>query len=102
MAELYGSSLMETTNEMGSGSGRDDDDDVAVDNDAHSRYGSSLVEITDEVEPAGLINVLYIIRITAFIRTVTFKRGSSESGNCILCDMHNLMPVGLSHVVIYE
>ena len=39
------------------------------------------MEITDEVEPAGLINVLYIIRITAFIRTVTFKRGSSGSGN---------------------
>ena len=33
---------------------------------------------------------------------MTFKRGSSGSGNFILCDMHSLMPVGFSHVVIYE
>ena len=32
-------------------------------------------------KPAGLINLLAIILITAFIRTVTFKRGSSGSGN---------------------
>ena len=38
----------------------------------------------------------------AFIRTVNFKRGSSGSGNFILCDMHSLMPVGFSHVFIYE
>ena len=35
-----------------------------------------------------------------FIRTVTFKRGSSEVA--ILCDMHSFMPVGFSHVFIYE
>ena len=33
-----------------------------------------------------------MILIIAFIRTVTFKRGSSGSGN-MLCDMHSLMPV---------
>ena len=35
-------------------------------------------------------------------RTVTFKRGSSGSGNAILYDMHSLMPVGFSHIFIYE
>ena len=34
-----------------------------------------------------------ITLIIAFIRTVTFKRGSPGSGNFILCDMHSLMPV---------
>ena len=46
-------------------------------------------------KPTGLINLinlLYIILIIGFIRTVTFKRGSSGSGNFILCDMHSLMP----------
>ena len=32
-------------------------------------------------KPAGLINLLSIILIIAFIRTATFKRGSSGSGN---------------------
>ena len=63
MAELYGSSLMETTNEMGSGSGRDDDDDVAVDDDAHSRYGSSLVEITHEVEAKEVGKMMMILMV---------------------------------------
>ena len=49
-----------------------------------------------------LINFLELILIIAFTRTVTFNRGSSGSGNFILCDMHSLMPVGFSHVVIYE
>ena len=48
------------------------------------------------------MNLLQIIFIIAFIRTVTFKRGSSGRGNFILCDMHSLMPVGFSQVVIYE
>ena len=38
------------------------------------------------------VYLLWIILITALIRTVTFKKGSSGSGNFILCaDMHNLM-----------
>ena len=36
-----------------------------------------------------VIVVIVIILIIAFIRTVTFKRGSSGSGNFILCDMHS-------------
>ena len=48
------------------------------------------------------MNLLQIIFIIAFIRTVTFKRGSAGSGSFILCDMHSLMPVAFSHVVIYE
>ena len=35
-------------------------------------------------------------------RTVTFKRGSLGSGNVILYNMNSLMPVGFSHVFIYE
>ena len=38
---------------------------------------------------AGLINLfIVVILITAFIRTVTFMRGSLGSGNFISCDMH--------------
>ena len=54
-------------------------------------------------KPAGLINYFVVDNsYIAFPRTVTFKRGSSGSGSFILCDMHSLMPVGFSHVVIYE
>ena len=51
---------------------------------------------------AGLINLfIVVILITAFIRTVTFMRGSLGSGNLILCDMHSWMPVGFSHVFFF-
>ena len=44
-----------------------------------------------------LINLLYIILIIAFIRTVTLKRGSSGSGNFTQFDAS-----GIFHVFIYE
>ena len=51
------------------------------------------VESGQGSKPVGIIYLLWIILITALIRTVTFKKGSSGSGNFILCaDMHNLMP----------
>ena len=58
---------MEITNEMGAGSERDDDDDddddddVVVDDDGHGRYGSSLVEITHEVEAKEVGKVLMML-----------------------------------------
>ena len=52
-------------------------------------------------KPTGLIIKKMIILIIAIIRTVTFKRGSSGSGDFILCDMHSLMPVGFSHVFFF-
>ena len=44
------------------------------------RYGSA-PDSGDGCKPAGVINLLLIILISGFIRTVTFNWDSSRSGN---------------------